>query len=188
MRCGVDVELDEASEKVPTLIRTYGEFWNPEYVAWDNAWRLLGKRNLGPRSPNVNVYEERGVYVLYKNYVPVYVGKAFNQSIGYRVQSHRGSPRKGPRWDSFSWFGLRGLTANGHLRSLNRRAGIKTEALIETLEALLIVVIDPRLNSRREKLKGAVKLYQSLTDKPVDQEQRLANIESAIEKLAERMK
>lgn len=182
----MDLEMEEEPSKtVPTLIRTYGEFWNPDLVNWTNTKQLLGKKRISKRSPDVNVYEERGVYVLYKDYVPVYVGKAFRQSIGERIQSHRGSRRKGPRWDSFSWFGLKGLTKPGNLKTLNKRASISSESLIETLEALLIVVIDPRLNSRREKLKGAIHLYQSLTDKPLDLDQRLAEIDATLKLLTQ---
>jgi hypothetical protein len=179
----MDLEIQEETTKIATLINTYGEFWSPELVNWDNTWRLLGRERNSTKSPDVNVFEERGIYVLYKDYIPVYVGKAIRQSIGYRLQLHRGSRRKGPRWDSFSWFGLRGLRKNGELRILNTRANVRSEALIETLEALLIVVIDPRLNSRREQLKGAIHLYQSHTDKPLDLDQRLSNIESALKSL-----
>jgi hypothetical protein len=180
----MDLEEQEGEPaKIPTLIRTYGEFWSPDMVDWGNTWRLFGKKNKGPKSPDLNVYEERGIYVLYKNYVPIYVGKAIRQSIGYRLQLHKESRRKGPRWDSFSWFGLKGFRANGELRLLNKRIPIRSEALIETLEALLIVVIDPRLNARREKLSGATLLYQSQTDRPKEMDQRLTDIEYKLDSL-----
>jgi hypothetical protein len=176
-------DFEEERAKIPTLIRTFGEYWNPNLVNWANSWNLLGTKTRSKRGHDLNVYEERGIYVLYNDYVPVYVGKAFRQSIGYRLQLHRESRRKGSRWDSFSWFGLKGFRANDELRSLNKVPSVRPEALIETLEALLIAVIDPKLNSRRETLKGAIPLYQSETDRPKDTDQRLADIEYKLELL-----
>jgi hypothetical protein len=176
-------DIEEESTKVPTIIRTFGEYWNPNLVNWENSWKLLGTRSKSKKGPDLDVYEERGVYVLYNDYLPVYVGKAFRQSIGYRLQLHRESRRKGSRWDSFSWFGLRGFKSGDELRSLSKVPSVRPEALIETLEALLIVVIDPKLNSRRETLKGAIPLYQSETDRPKDTDQRLIDIESKLEAL-----
>jgi hypothetical protein len=48
---------------------------------------------------------------------------------------------------------------------------------------LLIAVIDPRLNSRREWLKGVVWLYQSETDRPIETETRLLSIEKKLDQL-----
>ena len=175
-----EVEREE-SANTPILIKTYGEFWNPELVDWNNSWRLLGRRSR--KGKDVNVYEERGVYVLYKDYVPVYVGKGDVTSIGYRLQGHRHSWRKGPRWDLFSWFGVVGLNDKDKL--LRRKTGLRvtTDELIATLEALLIVSIEPRMNSRREKFKNAVRLYQSDTDRPADVVERLESIETKLEQL-----
>lgn len=183
MREDNDERVKEESRNTPILIRTYGEFWNPDVVKWDNTWRLLGKRRSDFTGPSINIYEERGVYVLYKDYQPVYVGKADKQSIGYRIQLHRQSRRKGPRWDRFSWFGIRGLRTNGKLRAISAAFHPKKDELIATLEALLIATIDPRLNSRREKFKNATPLYQSEEDKPIEIEDRLGSIEKKLEQL-----
>jgi hypothetical protein len=174
----------KGSKSTPILIRTYGEFWNPELVDWDRSWRLLGKRRDVPKGADINVYEERGVYVLYMDYEPVYVGKADETSIGYRLQLHRQSQSKGPRWDRFSWFGIRGLRKNNVLRAINEGFHPKKSELIATLEALLIFTIDPRLNRRREKFKGAIQLYQSDTDSPPELSDRLDAIEKTLGLLA----
>jgi hypothetical protein len=68
----------------PVLIKAYGEFWNPDLVNWNNSYELLGT---DPRRRDVDAYEQRGVYVLYDDYIPVYVGKAFASSIGHRLQT-----------------------------------------------------------------------------------------------------
>ena len=176
-----DAEREEATN-TPILIKTYGEFWDSELVNWNNKWYLLGRRSR--KGKDINVYEERGVYVLYKDYLPVYVGKADVSSIGYRLQLHRNSWRKGPRWDRFSWFGIMGLNDKDKLRRRRKtRLRVTTDELIATLEALLIVTIDPRLNSRRENFKNAVRLFQSDTHKPIDVAEHLESIQQKLEKL-----
>lgn len=176
----------EESPNTPILIKTYGEYWSPEVVDWGRSWRLMGKRHSNPNGPSINVYEERGIYVLYKDYEPVYVGKADRQSLGYRLQLHRESLRKGPRWDRFSWFGVIGLTDQGKLRSPKLLAKSRTAELIATLEALLIMAISPVLNARREKFKNAVLLDQSEEDRLPDSEDRLQKIEEMLASLTAR--
>lgn len=167
----------EESQSSPTFIRMYGEFWNPDIVNWEKTRRLMGKKHSKSRE-TINVYDQRGVYVLYKEFQAVYVGKAYRESIGSRLQQHRQSPRKGPRWDQFSWFGIGELTTGQNVNS-----AADPEALIATLEALLIATIDPRLNLRKEKFKSAVRLYQSDEDKPKDTDVRLQDIEEKLDQL-----
>ena len=173
-------ERDE-SPNTPILIKTYGEFWNPELVDWKHSYNLWGRRT--NKGKDINIYEERGVYVLYSEYVPVYVGKAFDSSIGWRLRGHRQSARKGPRWDRFSWFGVKGLDSRDRLNKPKRGLRVTTEELVATLEALLIGVIDPRLNSRKEKFRNAIRLLQSDSDKPAEIDERLDAIEQKLEKL-----
>jgi len=164
----------------PILIRAYGEFWNPDLVDWKKSWELLG---LYTKRQIVNVYEQRGIYVLYDDYVPVYVGKADRQSIGYRLQLHRESQSRGPRWDRFSWFGLKGINKNGRLGILTGKVHARTPEIISTLEALLILVVDPRMNARKEKLKNAVKIYQSDSGRPLlPIEQELKTIQRKLDR------
>jgi|SRR5271170_853134 len=177
----------EEVTSTPILIRSYGEFWSPDVVDWD-AYTLLGKPKFRLKGPDIDVYDERGVYVLYKDYVPVYVGKADRSSIGWRLRLHRESKRKGPRWDRFSWFGIRGLKKDGELRSLSISANLPKTELIATLEALLIMVVDPRLNARKEKFKNATLFYQSGTDRPKDVDERLILIEQKLDLMLEQRK
>ncbi len=59
-----------------------------------------------------------------------------------------------------------------------------SEELIATLEALLIRAIDPKLNSRREKLKNAVHLHQSEpAETPDPLKEHLQEIEKKIDKI-----
>jgi hypothetical protein len=176
-------KLDGAEGDVanaPILVKAYGEFWNPDFVSWNNGGTLLGQDRAGR---TINVYEQRGVYVLYEDYAPVYVGRGDKQSIGWRLLSHRESRRKGPRWDRFSWFGINKIRKNGKLSEANSFVHPRTSELIATLEALLIMAINPRLNARREKFKNALQLFQSDKDRPVSTEKRLASIEGKLDSL-----
>ena len=58
-----------------------------------------------------------------------------------------------------------------------------TPILIKTSTALLIVAIEPRLNSRREKFKNAVRLFQSDTDAPAELEEQLISIADKLDQL-----
>lgn len=171
---------EEGARETPVLIKAYGEYWNPEFVDWESK-KLIGRRSR-VRGHEINVYDEMGVYVLYKDFQPVYVGKA-ERSIGARLSGHRRSLRKGPRWDSFSWFGIREILKSGRLKERKSRYGSTSRQLIATLEALLITVIDPKLNYRREKLKNAVRLIQSVPQESVDLDARLGIIEQKLDKL-----
>jgi hypothetical protein len=163
------------------LIKTCGEFWNPEYVNWSSPYQLFGKRK--PNGPDINVWQERGVYILYKDHVPVYVGKGDKGPIGDRLWEHRKDWRKGARWDSFSWYGILGLNDDDKVAQRAETHQISTRELIAALEVLLIAVIDPRLNSRREWVKGVTWLYQSEKFRPKDMESRLDSIEKKLEQL-----
>jgi hypothetical protein len=68
---------------------------------------------------------------------------------------------------------------------LRRKPGLRvtSDELIATLEALLIVAIDPSMNSRREKFRNAVRLFQADTAKRPEIEDRLESIEDKIEQL-----
>jgi hypothetical protein len=145
---------------IPILIRSYGEFWNPEFIDWDKK-KIFGTRGYHSKGPLIDIYGEKGIYVLYKDFAPVYVGRA-DSSIGERLRAHRESRRKGPRWDTFSWFVV----------SKNHGGASETE-VIATLEALLILAIDPRLNSRREKFTNAVRLSQYIDESKPDEFQQL---------------
>ena len=168
------------------LIRVYGEFWNPDLVNWKRGRDLLG---IDPENRIINAYEQRGIYVLYDDYIPVYVGKASKISIGSRLRSHRESQRRGPRWDRFSWFGLKRINKNGELGILKSKNHVPTSELIATLEALLILVAEPRLNARREKLKNAIKLDQSDKGKQLTElEQQIALVNKKLDSLNKRIK
>jgi hypothetical protein len=175
----------EESSNTPVLVKAYGEFWNPDTVNWAKE-ELLGRPT--PKGQDMNLFGQNGIYVLYNDFQPVYVGKAFKLSIGKRLKSQHENHRRSHRWDRFSWFGFRGFNKDWTMRSLNDGFHPKASELIATIESLLILTIDPQLNARKEQLKNAVHFYQSDVGKPKSPvEVHLTAIEKQIARLSRRI-
>jgi hypothetical protein len=150
---------------------------------------MLGAEK-GKREPLIDVWEHVGIYVLFQDWSVVYVGKTGLQSLGKRLKQHLADDVAG-RWDRFSWFGVRPINADGSLRAtraLSTRQ-LSGSDVIDTLEAVLIRVTAPSLNSRREKVPGAKVLIQEAPPardtraQLVDMERELQAIRVLIEKL-----
>lgn len=147
-----------------SLIKLYGEYWNPEIVDWGskgpgNGAKLEGEVTIEKRKFKANFWEAQGIYVLYDSFVPVYVGKAFSTSIGKRLRDHL-SDRHAGRWDMFSWYST--CTFKKGDKTL-RKAGarqISPETVVNTLEALAILIANPALNRKRESLPEANEVTQ----------------------------
>lgn len=97
------------------LIRAYGEFWDPDVVAWGKRGRgqrgkLMGWFATVKRPTLVDVWDQRGIYVLHDDWKVVYVGKTGKTALGSRIRTHLSDDLAG-RWDSFSWYGVRGVRA-----------------------------------------------------------------------------
>jgi hypothetical protein len=174
--------LEDNSNEVPILIRAYGEYWRTDYVNWEKAKPVInGTRNRSGQGNAIDIYQQRGVYVLYKDYVPVYVGKADNEPLGSRLRKQWGSLRRGNRWDTFSWFGIRTIFDQKVQGEMEGGEPVSSDVLIETLEAILILTINPLLNARRESFKNAERLYQSQDDRPKSE------IEKKLDSIAEKL-
>ena len=68
------------------LIKSYGQFWNPDIVDWGkkgagNEGKLLGKIKAESvaygNKHEINFWEAKGIYVLHSDFKAIYVGKAF---------------------------------------------------------------------------------------------------------------
>ena len=132
------------------VITSYGTFWQRDEVDWRpgkgkrNAFRLLGRRGATKKKLRLADFRrQRGIYILYGDYGPHYVGLARNGSIGSRLKAHL-TDSHANRWDRFSWFGFRPVLKkkdkNG-IRVLKDLAEISVESpgeMIREMEALLI--------------------------------------------------
>ena len=132
------------------LIQNYGLFWKVNEIDWfpgngSRGFRLLGRR--GSQAANLELADfrdQKGIYILYGNRGPHYVGLCRKQGLGTRLKQHRSDKHEG-HWDRFSWFGFRALlktrdktTGLLTLRKLPQvQFGTPTKAIAD-LEALLI--------------------------------------------------
>lgn len=104
---------------------------------------------------HIDFWEARGIYVLHDNFKAIYVGKAFGSSIGERLRDHL-SDRLAGRWDMFSWFSISAIRKTQRDVSQPAQRQVKPETVVDTMEALAILVANPTLNRKREALPKAV--------------------------------
>lgn len=131
------------------MITSYGLFWRADEVNWHpgrgvRGFRLLGR--IGAIQPKLEVTDfrqQRGLYVLYGNYGPYYVGLTQKQDLGKRLREHLHDHHQG-RWDRFSWFGFRRVLKSTEPDGTQRLAALaelsvgKPQNMIKDMEALLI--------------------------------------------------
>jgi hypothetical protein len=168
--------LERQAESKRGFIRAYGTFWSVHEVDWwmgdGTRLELLGRvnRNRGALKV-VNFWEQRGIYILYNDHGPYYVGKTFDQNLGVRLRQHSKdeSPHAG-NWTRFSWFGWRRVLktqeADGlrRLGSLPQHLMTSSKDTVGDIEALLIDALGTRWvgNARSESFAAAVRWEQVL--------------------------
>ncbi len=143
-----------------SIVKSYGEFWNPDAVNWQ-AKDLRGSWADGNTRRENNFWSAKGIYVLYADFKPIYVGKALADSsgIGKRLCDHL-SDRLVARWDMFSWYSLSKPSKTRSTLNLAGGRKLSTKEMVETLEAITILITDPPLNRKRESLTGAIEVEQ----------------------------
>lgn len=140
-------------------ITSYGLFWRENEIYWSpgkgnrNSFRLLGR--IGANKGKLRVADfrhQQGIYILYDQYGPSYVGLTREQGLGKRLKDHLTDHLKA-RWDRFSWFGFKPLGASlgdGVLALADLpedEFSENTRTTIGDLEALLIRAIGPKRNT-----------------------------------------
>jgi hypothetical protein len=160
-------ELEESTG----IIQAFGMFWRRDLVGWTNSPGLLGQQQQGAEV--VDFCDQRGVYLLHDGQRVVYVGQASDQPLGRRLDQHT-TDRLNGRWDRFSWFGIRHVTAEGKLLDLDLK-NLTQADIIVTLEALLIEGLEPPQNRKRGEDFGAVE-YLQVEDPSLKKKQRAALI------------
>ncbi|MFT9774190.1 hypothetical protein ACMZ29_16230 [Brevibacterium casei] len=108
-----------------------------------------------------NFWNAKGIYVLHHEFKPLYVGKALADSsgIGKRLADHL-TDRLVARWDMFSWYSLSKPKKTSPAVALAGARHLSTKQMVETLEAIAILITDPPLNRKRESLSGAIEVEQ----------------------------
>lgn len=153
------------------LIKSFGLFWRADEIDWTpgkgkrKSFRLLGR--WGKNAPGLRVTDVRwmqGIYVLYGDYGPHYVGLTRKQGLGKRLKDHLFDEHDG-MWDRFCWFGFQKVLerqGDDGLRDLGDLADIRsgtTKNLIGDVEALLIKAMGLR-NKADMKFSDATEWIQ----------------------------
>lgn len=149
------------------FIKGFGLFWDAAEVDWSpgrgnsSNYRLLGR--VGQNRGTVAVCDfrpQRGIYVLYDDYGPYYVGLARDQDMGNRLRVHLKDHHAG-KWDRFSWFGFRRVLT-GCLPDGTRKLGKVPDRLltdsrwtIGDIEALLIQSLGTQHRGNRQEMRFA---------------------------------
>jgi hypothetical protein len=132
-----------------SLIQAYGLFWRADEINWMPGkghrydWRLYGRRGSNSKKLQVADFRtQKGIYILYGNVGPHYVGLTRKKGLGQRIKDHLTDKHAG-QWDRFSWFGfctvLKKKKSGIHLlRNMPLSKATSPESMIADLEAMLI--------------------------------------------------
>jgi hypothetical protein len=139
-------------------IRCYGLFWRAEEVWYPNRrgrFQLLGR--LGANQV-CDFRDQRGVYVLYDEYGPYYVGLTRAAPLGNRLNQHRQDRHRG-KWDRFRWFGFAPVLDMAYddgtlaLGPLEKRQLAEATASIGEAEALLIQALGTHMRGNAVQMR-----------------------------------
>ena len=148
-------------------VTSYGLFWRESEIEWNpgqgsrNSFRLLGR--IGSNRPKIRVADFRyqnGIYILFDEYGPAYVGLTRAQGIGKRLKDHL-EDHLADKWDRFSWFGFHPIGSPDPKRGILKLNDPPEDLTDDTgttigdLEALLIRSIGPKHNTAYPAFQGA---------------------------------
>lgn len=173
-------QLDVQKQATSTagFIRAYGMYWKADGVDWYGSStrphkELLGRvGKQGMSSLKVtNFWEQRGIYILYNDYGPYYVGRTSGDgmNLGKRLSQHAIGPSPHvDRWDRFSWFGWHGTLASTDARGLQRLRAMPKRLLTDSyttigdIESMMIQALGTinRGNARVETFAAAAEWTQ----------------------------
>lgn len=131
---------ERVDRRTKNLIKTYGVFWRREKVDWSQD-KLRGSQLGGS---HVDFSEMKGIYILYDNREPIFVGQAISAGLMAKLQTHT-KDRFANRWNRFSWFGIYGVNQNGSLHQI-RTFNTTIEDVANAIEAVLVEGLEPRQN------------------------------------------
>ena len=167
------------------LIRNYGLYWSPKKVFWGYPGvegTLFGVPRRSRTTSATDFRDQIAVYVLCQEFRPIYVGQTGtgNARLFRRLRAHRKDHLRG-RWDSFCWFGV--IPVTGRSRRLKRSYRIKPDLndVLNHIEAILIAVLEPKLNLQRGRF-GSAEHYLQADDARLDEP-----LETQVQQLLEKV-
>ena len=148
-------------------VTSFGLFWRQSEIDWNpgqgyrNSFRLLGRKGANRGTIQIADFRfQQGIYILYDEYGPSYVGLTRAQGLGKRLKDHL-DDHLANRWDRFSWFGFRPIggpipdTGILELDTPSEDLTGDTNTTIGDLEALLIRSIGPKRNTAYPSFQDA---------------------------------
>ena len=120
----------------------------------------------------VSFLGQMGIYVLYDRFEqPVQIGQATN--IFDRLRQHRRDHLRN-RWTHFSWFGFYKVGKDDELlvreQAGELRRTVTLEEGLNEIEAVLIQVLEPRLNRRGPNWKETEEYLQCVPTQSVEED------------------
>ena len=163
---------------MPTApILCLGARWRADDVYWYSAHQtahLDGVPRKNVTAPVVNFAHQSGIYILYSDHKPIYIGQA-NKTLFTRLKAHFLTDDLAGRWDTFTWFGLRSVIGgkNPRLSKPGTNFSISTVQLLDHFEAAMIHAFEPPLNGQEGRFGEGVTRYKQVRDTrlgPTDRE------------------
>jgi hypothetical protein len=148
------------------LIKAYGLFWRADEIAWrpgrGSPFRLVGRNTIDRRRLLLaDMRTQSGIYILYSDHGPYYVGLVGKERLGPRLRDHYLKDDHRGKWNRFSWFGFRKVLmrkdSEGYceLKDLAERSHGQPAREIEDIEALLIQAFGLSSNKSRMRFRFA---------------------------------
>ena len=175
---------DKPDEIVPdkeqTLVNCFGMYWERSYIDWNvTNPKLLGTEREG--ADPINFADQIGVYILYDQYRPIYVGRTSASRLNKRLREHTRISRFRGRWDRFSWFGVCPVSDKGKLMEPTVPDGF--ELVVAALEGLLIEAMEPVQNRRQGDGSGTE--YIQVEDPNLKKKKQKTVIEEIVKKFSD---
>jgi hypothetical protein len=155
-------------------IQNFGMLWERNKVDWGRPkvkGRLLGIRAAKRRGARVDFRYQTGIYVLYdEQRIPIWIGQA--KVLFDRLRDHK-RDHLWNRWTYFTWFGSRRVNNNGNLGlsdKLDWTVNGKASVARDEIEAILIQVLEPRLNRRGSNWRDTEEYLQYVEGEELDEE------------------
>ena len=163
---GASEGAEEPDSKGTGLINAFGMFWERQQVSWAKSKpALLGIEQT--KAKPIDFCNQIGVYILYDNYHPIYVGRTTSDRLGIRLREHHTTSRFQGRWNRFSWFGICPIGEDGKL--LDPTVPTDSDAVVASMEALLIEAMEPAQNRKRGDGFSGVE-YLQVNDPELEQQ------------------
>ncbi len=147
-----------------------GAQWQACDIYWRSSLKnanLLGVNARKVTSPIANFAHQTGIYILFSEFKPIYVGQA-NGSLFARLQSHYRSDDLAGRWNTFTWFGMRSVTKlNSNEPGLSNNTSdfhITRKQLLDHFEGAMIHAFEPPLNGQDGRFGKSVIRYKQIRD------------------------